>query len=129
MNLIANAGDAVSEKYDEGSGGRIIIRARHASHGGPSITIEDNGPGIPLELRRRILEPFFTTKETGKGTGLGMAIVQRILAKHQLELAIGESEELGGAKFTIESGNGQIQEGVEAVDELSIPILEEPARI
>ena len=34
-----------------------------------------------------------------------MAIVQRILAKHQLELAIGESEELGGAKFTIESGN------------------------
>ena len=43
------------------------------------MVIEDSGPGIPAELRSKILEPFFTTKSVGKGTGLGWPIVLRIL--------------------------------------------------
>ena len=65
------------------------------------MTIEDNGPGIPEELRAKILEPFFTTKDVGKGTGLGMPIVLRILEAHQMRLSIEDSTELGGACFRI----------------------------
>ena len=65
------------------------------------MVIEDSGPGIPAELRSKILEPFFTTKSVGKGTGLGMPIVLRILERHGLSLAISDSVRLGGAAFVI----------------------------
>jgi signal transduction histidine kinase len=71
-NLIDNAVDAV------GRDGTITIRARVD---GPCVQVDigDNGPGIPDEVRRRVLEPFFTTKEPGKGTGLGLDTVRRIV--------------------------------------------------
>ncbi len=47
---------------------------------GLEITIEDNGPGFPEDVRERLLEPYVTTRE--KGTGLGLAIVNRIIADH-----------------------------------------------
>jgi hypothetical protein len=49
--------------------------------------VRDNGPGLTAEQRQRIFEPFFTTKT--KGTGLGMAIAQRILEAHGSRIAIG----------------------------------------
>ena len=66
------------------------------------LIVEDNGPGIPEEIRQRILEPFYTTKAVGKGTGLGMPIVMRILEDHQMVLSIETSDALGGARFRVQ---------------------------
>jgi signal transduction histidine kinase len=74
-NLIDNAIDAVDE------GGHIVVRARCSDHW-LEVGIEDDGPGIPEELRARIFEPFFTTKEIGIGTGLGLGIADRIVKLH-----------------------------------------------
>lgn len=63
------------------------------------ITIEDNGPGFPLEGRERLTEPYYTTHE--KGTGLGLAIVAKIVDDHRGKLELGDST-LGGAKVVIE---------------------------
>lgn len=73
-NLLDNAIDAVPE------GGKILIETA-VDAGAISVSIEDNGPGIPPELQKQIFDPFFTTKEAGKGTGLGLDIVQRKVAK------------------------------------------------
>ena len=109
MNLLANGADAIREKEttmrDAGDAfsGKLRITATGESPEAFQLTIEDNGPGIPEALRAKILAPFFTTKEVGKGTGLGMPIVMRVLQNHGLKLEIGDSEALGGAKLTIES--------------------------
>ena len=63
-----------------------------------SISVQDNGPGLNEEQKRRIFEPFFTTKS--KGTGLGMAIAQKIVSAHGGSLSVDE-ESVGGAKFCI----------------------------
>ena len=101
MNLLANAADAIQQNStsDEG-GGRILIKSEvvGTSFG---MTIEDSGPGIPQEMRAKILEPFFTTKAVGKGTGLGMPIVLKILEAHSMKLSIHDSTELGGACLRI----------------------------
>jgi signal transduction histidine kinase len=73
-NLIDNALDAVAD------GGRVDVIARRERQD-VAVRIIDNGPGIPAEIRNRIFEPFFTTKPVGKGTGLGLDIVHRLL-KH-----------------------------------------------
>jgi len=46
------------------------------------ISVVDSGPGVPVELRARIMEPFFTTKEIGKGTGLGLSVSKGIAEAH-----------------------------------------------
>jgi len=63
------------------------------------ISVRDNGPGLSSEQRRRIFEPFYTTKPTG--TGLGMAIAQRIIEAHEGTIAIG-ADLGGGAEIVIE---------------------------
>jgi signal transduction histidine kinase len=77
-NVIDNAIDALSEGTFDGAPPTITIRTclldRHLR-----VEIEDNGPGIPPDLKNRILEPFFTTKPMGKGSGLGLDIVRRIV--------------------------------------------------
>lgn len=98
MNLLANASDAIREHSAEGS---ITISVTNSEPEGFVLTLEDSGPGIPQDLRPKILEPFFTTKDVGKGTGLGMPIVLRILEMHGLTLLIDDSERHGGAKMVI----------------------------
>ena len=46
------------------------------------IRIVDNGPGVPADIRDRIFDPFFSTKPAGKGTGLGLDIVRRLIQRH-----------------------------------------------
>jgi len=64
------------------------------------IIVADNGPGIPDELREQIFEPFVTTKEPGKGTGLGLALSARMIDGMGGTITADRSE-LGGARFTI----------------------------
>ena len=74
-NLLDNAIDAVD------GDGTITIRTRPVP-GHLAVEIGDDGPGVPPELQSRLFEPFFTTKEVGKGTGLGLDIVRRIVENH-----------------------------------------------
>jgi len=92
VNLMSNAVYAVKEKEERG--GRIEIEtARDESI--IEIRISDNGPGIPEETQKRMYDLFFTTKPTGKGTGLGLPICQDIIRK------------LGGSlSFETEPGEG-----------------------
>ncbi len=71
-NLIDNAIDAMN------GNGILTIRTMGCTEG-VLVEVEDNGPGIPEDVKNRIFEPFFTTKELGKGTGLGLDISYRIV--------------------------------------------------
>ena len=71
-NLVDNALDAV------GVGGRVTVSAR-AETGKIVVRVTDNGAGIPPDVKSRIFDPFFTTKGVGKGTGLGLDIVRRLV--------------------------------------------------
>jgi two-component system, NtrC family, sensor kinase len=91
-NLIGNAIDA---SPDHGS---LCIRIRKgSSHGvqGVVFTIHDDGPGIPKELRNRVMEPFFTTKEL-KGTGLGLWLANSLVMKHRGTLRFRSRRASGG---------------------------------
>ena len=107
-NLISNAADAVLERRetDKDFKPMILLGYEGTGHGSQVLSVEDNGTGIPKELREKIQEAFFTTKGVGKGTGLGMPIVLRILEDHGLRLNVGASAELGGASMRIESTTG-----------------------
>lgn len=80
-NLIDNALDAVNEH------GRVELFAQREGEN-VVVRVVDDGPGIPAEVRDRIFDPFFTTKPVGKGTGLGLDIVRRLVQRHngQIEL-------------------------------------------
>ncbi len=74
-NLLDNALDAVPD------GGQVQVTATQDA-GRVVVCVVDNGPGIPAEVRGRIFDPFFTTKPVGKGTGLGLDIVRRLVERH-----------------------------------------------
>jgi C4-dicarboxylate-specific signal transduction histidine kinase len=65
-----------------------------------TLRVSDNGPGVAPEDRQRVFRPFFTTKEAGKGTGMGLAIVWRVLHEHRGSIAVTTGDE-GGACFTV----------------------------
>jgi signal transduction histidine kinase len=77
-NLLDNALDAM-EVNKHGQLTITTSRAKEFVH----VTISDNGPGIPEEVKSRIFDPFFTTKQIGKGTGLGLDVVMRIIKQHK----------------------------------------------
>ena len=78
MNILSNAIDALQEKGD-----LIIIRTTMVKDNWVNISIIDNGSGIVEDIQKKLYDPFFTTKEVGKGTGLGMAIsYQIVVEKH-----------------------------------------------
>ncbi len=73
--------------------------------GSTTLFVEDSGAGIDEDDRHRIFEPFFTTKEPGQGSGLGLAVVQGIVADHDAGIAVYDSP-LGGAGFRMEFPGG-----------------------
>jgi two-component system NtrC family sensor kinase len=76
-NLILNALDALKNT----SGPKIHIQTL-CQDGNLVVTVNDNGSGIPPEKVTHIFDPFYTTKETGRGTGLGLTLCQRIVQHH-----------------------------------------------
>ncbi len=83
LNLIVNAAQAIQEKGKSESGlGKITLSTEKIA-GGIQICVEDTGAGIPENIIEQIYEPFFTTKDVGKGTGQGLAIVYDLVVnKH-----------------------------------------------
>jgi signal transduction histidine kinase len=64
------------------------------------ILIQDNGTGMPKEIKQKIFDPFFTTKPIGEGTGLGLSIVQQIIISHKGTIDV-QSEAEKGTLFKI----------------------------
>ena len=81
VNLIDNALDAIPD------GGRVDISAARERHR-VAVRVVDNGPGIPADIRARVFDPFFTTKAVGKGTGLGLDIVRRLVSHNEAEIEL-----------------------------------------
>jgi len=97
MNLLTNAIQAVVAHHGE-DGGIIAVRSEHDDDWA-TISIGDNGPGIPEGLRSKVFDPFFTTKPPGEGTGLGLSISSQIVRRHGGILSVAADTELGGACF------------------------------
>jgi len=85
MNILSNAVDAMGENK-----GRITVTTT-CKEDVVQVHLADTGPGIPTDVKNRIFEPFFTTKEVGKGTGLGLDIVKKIINRHKGQIFV-ESE-------------------------------------
>lgn len=97
INVLANAIDALLETKKENK--KIIINTTF-NKSNVKLSIEDNGPGIPDDIKVKIFDPFFTTKEIGKGTGLGLSISYNIIKEHKGKMEV-ITEEGKGTKFII----------------------------
>jgi PAS domain S-box-containing protein len=108
MNIITNAFHAVEQ-----AGGKIIVRLKEIlideedveyNAIGPGryalMSISDNGPGMPSDLINRVFEPYFTTKEQGKGTGLGLAVAYGLIKAHKGDIRV-YSEPGQGTAFNV----------------------------
>lgn len=99
LNMITNSCDAIAEKKSEEKG--LIKISTSFDEAFIYITIEDNGSGIPDGLKEKIFQPFFTTKQIGKGTGQGLALSYDIIVnKHNGGIKV-DSEHGKGTVFTI----------------------------
>ncbi|MEM8600889.1 MAG: ATP-binding protein, partial [Bacteroidota bacterium] len=121
VNLLDNAFDATRQRAAaaaDGSYTPAVSVATHRTDALVEIRIEDNGAGIPEDVRAHIFEPFFTTKPTGSGTGLGLSLAHDIVVQGH-----------GGA-LTVESTEGEGTCFVCALPRLSVSVLQdgEPAR-
>jgi PAS domain S-box-containing protein len=93
INLIMNALHAMED------GGTLRVGLEEKQDG-IKLTVGDTGHGIPKDALPKIFEPFYTTKEFGKGTGLGLTVVKGIIEEHQGTITV-DSEEGKGTRFTI----------------------------
>lgn len=107
LNLCNNAFDAMSEKLGTANNEpnseeylpSLVVRTQKKDQS-VTIQIQDNGPGIPEEMKDKILQPFFTTKKGTAGTGLGLSISNDIIKAHGGQLDI-HSEKEEFTRFTI----------------------------
>ena len=103
LNLITNAFHAVNERKGaapEGFEPTVWVKTRKTANG-LEITVRDNGGGIPDNIKDKIFQPFFTTKPTGEGTGLGLSMAYDIVTKgHGGTLGL-QTEEGAGSEFII----------------------------
>lgn len=95
-NLISNALDAMSASGDT-LAIRAVMNREISGHPQVEITVSDNGPGIPEDLREHIFEPFVTTRK--QGTGLGLAITKQIVTAHKGSISVDSFP--GGTVFTV----------------------------
>jgi two-component system, NtrC family, nitrogen regulation sensor histidine kinase NtrY len=95
LNLVRNSLEALREK---GGGGRITVSAYRDVDGRVVITVADDGPGVPQNLRQKVFVPFFTTKR--QGSGVGLTLVRQIMALHGGIIGISETPG-GGATIKL----------------------------
>jgi signal transduction histidine kinase len=89
-NVLANALDAIEAV---GGAPRVEVRVLPRARGGVEIRVSDEGVGIPEEFRARLFEPRFTTKAPGRGSGLGLHLARRLMARHGGEVfLVGERD-------------------------------------
>lgn len=81
--------------------GRIELATAHDDQW-VSITVTDDGPGVPVEIRDRIFEPFFTTKAVGEGSGQGLSVAHGIIVKRHGGQLTFQSQLGKGTTFTIQ---------------------------
>ncbi len=98
LNLARNAAEACAQNA---GGGLVVVRGaivRSEEAGFQQVSVSDNGPGIPADVLPKLFVPFFTTK--ARGTGLGLAVVQKIIVQHGGQVVVRNRPE-GGAEFIV----------------------------
>ncbi len=97
-NLLVNAENALEGQPEPR---RLTLKSTFDQNRSCAVlSIADNGPGIPADVKSRIFEPFFTTKEVGEGTGIGLAFCHRVVKSHDGELTV-HSQPDHGAEFRL----------------------------
>ena len=137
LNLVINAEQAMLTANGRGS---LVVRTWHDINR-ESIVLEvnDDGPGVPDEVKNKIFDPFFTTKEVGKGTGLGLTVAYAIVQEHGGRLWL-ETELGRGASFCVElpATGGKLRpapagapqlEAVPRLDGQAVLIVEDEAQL
>jgi signal transduction histidine kinase len=102
VNLLSNAKDAIEERKNGSDTVESTIKITISKDSEYiMVNVQDNGKGVPSELVDRIFEPYYTTKEQGKGTGVGL-YMSKVIIENNMNgyLSIKNSDE-GGAVFTI----------------------------
>jgi signal transduction histidine kinase len=102
LNLINNAFYAVTEKKKQQSNGYepIVSVSTKKVDDKVVISVKDNGNGIPPKILDKIFQPFFTTKPTGQGTGLGLSMSYELIKAHGGELKV-DTKEGEGSEFIV----------------------------
>jgi two-component system NtrC family sensor kinase len=143
LNLVINAEQAMLTSNGRGT---LMVRTwQDPGHESVVLEVNDDGPGVPEDVRTKIFDPFFTTKEVGKGTGLGLTVAYAIVEEHGGRMWL-TSEPGAGASFYVElpvAGGklkalapgeleGEAAGGGEAADEIGrvpdLAAMEEPGR-
>jgi signal transduction histidine kinase len=104
LNLFTNAFYAVQKKKEcdpEGYVPTVSVSTRRTPEGNVEVRVRDNGMGMPAYVKERIFQPFFTTKPTGEGTGLGLSLSYDIVTKGHGGTLTVESQEGEFTEFTI----------------------------
>jgi signal transduction histidine kinase len=105
VNLVKNAVEALAEQRGSGRDGLVTVSSGH-DDGYVWAEVSDNGPGIPEANLAMVFDPFYTTKQPGKGTGLGLNIVYRIVTKYRGTVTAHSAESRGTVfrvRFPIET--------------------------
>ena len=98
LNLFINAQQAM---LDSPVPRHLVIATSYlATSRQVRITVRDNGPGVPAEIRSRIFDPFFTTKAVGQGTGVGLSVCHGMVSAHGGSISVGDAAG-GGAVFSV----------------------------
>jgi signal transduction histidine kinase len=94
VNLLLNAAHAT------GDGGRVELELLAAQELGPGFRVRDDGPGVPEESLDKLFDPFYSTKEAGEGTGLGLSVCYGIIQDHGGTIEVHNHPD-GGAEATV----------------------------
>jgi signal transduction histidine kinase len=106
MNLLTNAEDAVTGRQTQEIEVTVASSGDHVR-----VLVDDSGPGVPLDLRVKVFDPFYTTKPPDKASGLGLAMCQRIVSELGGRIWV-EDGSLGGARFVVELSSEAGRPGV-----------------